>query len=272
MKKLARWTAIFLLGLAVGLGIRHALAGRTGNLDAVEALDQRLSTMLRLRAGGPRALVQHFETTLPDEVERVSGLGEGPAVRRLLAKVRQYYTVAGQAVPLRTAQLLEGLPGAEDSTPQGLELAVAGSTLSRVGEAIPFGALRSIGGQTYDLRGRVVVLDFFATWCPACLAAMPHLEQDIWQRWKDEGVLLIGVGREHTEGELKGWRPKTPISYPLAADPSREVFSWFASSVIPRCVLIGRDGRIKYQSAGFDPAEHAGLVRAVEREMRAKTN
>ena len=118
-----------------------------------------------------------------------------------------------------------------------------------------------------DLRGKPVVLNFFATWCGPCMMEMPHLEKDLWKPLKKEGFVLVAVGREHSETEVKAFRDKNQFTFTFAADPKREIFGKFAKQSIPRCVLIGKDGHIKFQSIGYAEKEFDTLVQAVKAEL-----
>src|SRR5438093_12355 len=118
----------------------------------------------------------------------------------------------------------------------------------------------SLDGQTVDFSNRVVVLSFFATWCGPCMAEMPHLQKDLWEPLKSKGLTLIAVGREHSVAEMNAFQAKKGFSFLFAADPKREVFGKFATQSIPRCVVVGRDGHIKFQSIGFEEKEFANLV------------
>lgn len=141
------------------------------------------------------------------------------------------------------------------------------STLTKVGDKSLVVSVRTIDGQDVDFHGRVVVLNFFATWCGPCMSEMPHLEKDLWQPLKDKGVMLISVGREHSVAEVEKFKKQKGYSFLFAADPKREIFSKFATQSIPRCVVIGKDGRIKFQSIGFEEQGVTSLVKAVQSEL-----
>jgi peroxiredoxin len=141
------------------------------------------------------------------------------------------------------------------------------STLTKVGDKTPVPSIRTIDGKDVKLEGQVVVLNFFATWCGPCMSEMPHLQQKLWEPLEKKGLVLIAVGREHAEAEIKAFKEKKKFTFAFAADPKREIFGKFATQSIPRCVVVGKDGRIKYQSVGFEEAEFEKLVAAVKKEL-----
>jgi peroxiredoxin len=141
------------------------------------------------------------------------------------------------------------------------------STLTKVGDKSPVASVRTIDGKEVKLEGQVVVLNFFATWCGPCMSEMPHLQKELWEPLEKKGLILIAVGREHTEAEVKAFKDKKGLTFAFVADPKREVFGKFATQSIPRCVLIGKDGHIKYQSIGFEVAEFGKLVDGVKQEL-----
>jgi thiol-disulfide isomerase/thioredoxin len=134
------------------------------------------------------------------------------------------------------------------------------------------------------LRGKVVLLDIFGTWCPTCHDAVPTLVR-LWRKYHDQGLEILGVAFEVTgdtavDGALvRRYRDKFDIPFPLllggvsdpqevaAALPQLEGFGAF-----PTTVFLGRDGKVKRVQAGFyGPAtgrQHEILVEDVEREVQ----
>ena len=141
------------------------------------------------------------------------------------------------------------------------------STLTKVGDKTPVLSVQTIDGEQVDFHGKVVVLNFFATWCGPCMQEMPHLEKDLWQPLKNKGLILVSVGREHSVAEVTKFKQQKGFSFLFAADPKREVFGKFATQSIPRCVVIGKDGIIKFQSIGYQQQEFASLIEAVKKEL-----
>jgi peroxiredoxin len=118
-----------------------------------------------------------------------------------------------------------------------------------------------------ELRGKIVVLQFTASWCKVCREEMPHLEREIWQAYKDKGVVLIGVDRDEPLETVKKFHEHMQISYPLALDPGASIFQKFADKKagVTRNVLIDREGKIQYMTRLFDKEEFNNLVKAVDR-------
>jgi peroxiredoxin len=144
------------------------------------------------------------------------------------------------------------------------------TTLTRIGQQAPNFTVRTIEGGEFelkDLRGRVVLLNFFATWCSPCLNEMPHLELEVWQKYKNDDFLLIALGREHTKRDLVKFTDVVTFTFPIAPDPKREIYSKFATTYIPRNVLIDKSGAIIYQFVGYSEEEFAKMIVQIEKAL-----
>ncbi len=148
------------------------------------------------------------------------------------------------------------------------------TTVTRVGDKAPEFTCETIDGETFSLKehaGKVVFINFFATWCGPCLSELPELEKSIHQAFKDEADFkLIVIGREHTATELKEFRMQKGLELPFAPDPDRSIYSLYATKFIPRNIIIGRDGVVKFAEAGFSEEKLKAMVTIVKQELALK--
>jgi len=140
------------------------------------------------------------------------------------------------------------------------------------GSAAPDFELPRVDGQPgnvalSDLRGKVVLLDFWATWCPPCLQMLPVLD-GLHAEWKDRGVAFVGVHAGDTPpAEIAAFLREKPAPYPIVRDDDAGTVSGrFKVMALPQFVLLGRDGEILRQFWGYTtaPTLKEALQRAVE--------
>jgi len=118
-----------------------------------------------------------------------------------------------------------------------------------------------------DLRDKIVVLQFTASWCSVCILEMPHLEKDVWQAFKDKGVLLIGVDRDEPLETVINFQKKIGTTYPLALDPGADIFGLFADkkSGVTRNVVIDHSGKIVFLTRLFDEQEYKEMIQVIKK-------
>jgi peroxiredoxin len=113
-----------------------------------------------------------------------------------------------------------------------------------------------------DLRGKVVMLQFTASWCSVCIQEMPHIENEIWKVFKDKGLYVFGVDRKEKKDQVLKFAEKVKISYPLIMDENGDIYKLFAhpNTGVTRNVLIDKKGRIVFLTRLFEEAEFKKLV------------
>lgn len=120
-----------------------------------------------------------------------------------------------------------------------------------------------------SFKGKVVLINFFATWCPPCQKELAEIHKSLWPKYKDnKDFVLLVIGREHNDAELKVYNDKKGFKFPLYPDKSRAVYSAFAENLIPRSYLIGKDGKISYSAAGFTPESFDLLMDNIEKSLK----
>lgn len=142
--------------------------------------------------------------------------------------------------------------------------------LVKVGDMAPDFTLKYTDGTEFTLsalRGKVVMLQFTASWCGICRGEMPHIESRIWQPHKDNAdFVLVGVDREEPREVVEEYTAKLGTTYPMLLDDKGDVFASYAvrKSGITRNVLIDRDGRIVKLTRRFEEAEFNDLVATID--------
>lgn len=140
----------------------------------------------------------------------------------------------------------------------------------RVGQTVPDIKWTQTDGKTVsikDLRGKVVMLQFTASWCGVCRKEMPFIERDIWQKHKDnKEFYLVGIDRDEPKATVEAFAKQTGVTYPLALDPGADLFAKFAlrESGITRNVLVDRDGKIVMTTRLYNEKEFQLLVKKID--------
>ena len=122
-----------------------------------------------------------------------------------------------------------------------------------------------------QLKGQVVILQFTASWCSVCRKEMPHLEKEVWQPYKDKGLMLIGVDLDEPLEKVKAFGEKMKVTYPLALDPGGKIFNQIAKegAGVTRNVVIDKDGKIIFLTRLFDPEEFEEMKTVVKEALAA---
>ncbi|MDR2042195.1 MAG: TlpA family protein disulfide reductase [Tannerella sp.] len=119
-------------------------------------------------------------------------------------------------------------------------------------------------------KGKVILICFFATWCPPCQTELAEIEKTLRPKYeREQDFVLLVVGREHSEAELVKYNAKKGFTFPLYPDKNRRIYASFATQLIPRSYLIGRDGKILHVAKGYQPAEFKRLLRKIDNALAA---
>lgn len=135
----------------------------------------------------------------------------------------------------------------------------------------PTFSLQSRAGDTVSLaglRGDVVMINFWATWCGPCRQEMPHLEA-LHQRYHDLGFTLLGVNVEENSRLSDKFLEETPVTFQILFDPQNSVSNLYDVVAMPSTVLVDREGNMRYIHHGYQPGyenEYQSQIRALLRE------
>ena len=138
-----------------------------------------------------------------------------------------------------------------------------------IGDPVPAFELTDLEGRTWSntgLKGSVYILQFTASWCSVCRKEMPHLESRVWQRFKGEGLQLLGVDLDEPADKVQGLVTSTGVTYPVCLDPGGTLFEavTLPKAGVTRNVVVDRDGNIAFLTRLFDEAEFEAMIAAVD--------
>ena len=113
--------------------------------------------------------------------------------------------------------------------------------------------LKSRGGENIklsELRGQVVMINFWASWCGPCRQEMPLLEQ-IYQHYQPMGFTLLGINVEEDSAAADKVLKEIPVSFPVLYDNRNRVSESYQVRAMPSTILIDRDGQVRYLHQGY---------------------
>lgn len=162
--------------------------------------------------------------------------------------------------------------------PQGPNAEVAASLVENPVRArkrlAPDYELVTLGGEyltSEDLRGKVVLLDFWGTWCPPCRAAIPDMR--LMSRRMEKGpFVLVSVSNDADEAMLRKFISENKMTWPQVWDEKREIIRKFAVEKYPTYILIDHEGEIVYVSSGWGPAIEQELSQRISAALRGAKN
>ncbi len=144
--------------------------------------------------------------------------------------------------------------------------------LIKIGDRAPDFATTLDNGTLLKLSdqvGKVVMIQFTASWCGVCRKEMPFIESEIWQVLKNKDFVLIGIDRDEPIEKVKEFAQQTQITYPLGLDPEAEIFSKFAQkdAGVTRNVIVDRQGKIIYLTRLFNRKEFDAMKKVIIEEV-----
>jgi len=139
------------------------------------------------------------------------------------------------------------------------------------GASAPSFQLASMNGKPLalgELKGQVVLINFWASWCGPCRQEMPILEQ-LYRSYQAAGFTLLGVNVEPKEGDAQKFLKGTPVSFPILFDPDSKVSKLYEVSGMPSTIIVDRKGTVRYVHHGYKPgdeSQYLDQIRALTQE------
>lgn len=118
-----------------------------------------------------------------------------------------------------------------------------------------------------ELRGQVVLLNFWASWCGPCRQEMPLLEK-LQQRYSALGFTVLGVNVEEDSSKARTLLKDIPVSFPILFDTQNTVSKQYKVSAMPSTVMIDRDGNMRYLHKGYKPGDEAQYKKWVKQLIK----
>jgi peroxiredoxin len=120
-------------------------------------------------------------------------------------------------------------------------------------------ALKADSGRNLrlrEMRGQVVMINFWATWCGPCREEMPKLQQ-LYSKYRETGFVLLGVNIDDNPANAVSMARKLRVTFPVLFDKDKQVSKLYKVDAMPSTVLIDRDGKTRYLHRGYKPGYEA---------------
>jgi peroxiredoxin len=131
----------------------------------------------------------------------------------------------------------------------------AEAKLPATGEAAPDFALKSTAGRNLrlkEMRGEVVLVNFWATWCGPCRQEMPHLNR-LYEQYAKAGFTLLGVNIDDDPKAAAAMAARLGVTFPVLLDSEKHVSRLYDVDTMPATLLIDRNGKVRYVHRGYQP-------------------
>ena len=143
----------------------------------------------------------------------------------------------------------------------------------KLGQQAPEFEFTLLSGDTINndvLKGKVVVLQFTGSWCSVCRKEMPHLEDEVWQRFKDDDFILIGLDLREDEATAKEFALAMGVTYPMASDLDSRLFDLFAGPKqgVTRNIVLDKKGEIIFLTRLYERAEFEEMIIVIDQELK----
>lgn len=148
---------------------------------------------------------------------------------------------------------------------------IAKTTLIIEGDKAPDFTVEMLDGSKVklsSLRGKVVLINFWATWCPPCRQEMSHLQEGVIDHFAGREVVVLPISRGEDRTTVESFVKKMGYTFPVGLDKSQAIYRQYASNYIPRSVVVGKDGKVVYVAVGYDEEIAKEVNAAIEKALK----
>lgn len=132
---------------------------------------------------------------------------------------------------------------------------IEATTLIHAGDIAPDFTVEMLDGSKVtlsELRGKVVLVGFWATWCPPCRLELSHMQKDVIDRFAGKDLVVLPISRGEKRKTVEEYIAKMGYTFPIGLDGDQSIYKKYASNYIPRSFVVGRDGKVVYVAVGYD--------------------
>ena len=138
-----------------------------------------------------------------------------------------------------------------------------------VGDPLPALEMNMRNGEVWtnkNLENKVVVIQFTGSWCSVCRREMPELEEKVWQEFKNEDFLLIGVDTKEPKEKVDLFIEKMKVTYPISYDPDGKIFSDFTieGAGVTRNIVVDKNGKIVFLTRLYEEKEFNSMIQIIK--------
>ena len=144
---------------------------------------------------------------------------------------------------------------ATDSSVPTAQEDIEATTLIHAGDMAPDFTVEMLDGSKVTLsalRGKVVLVGFWATWCPPCRQELSHMQKDVIDRFAGKDLVVLPISRGEKRTTVEEYIAKMGYTFPIGLDGDQSIYRKYASNYIPRSFVVGRDGKVVYVAVGYD--------------------
>jgi peroxiredoxin len=145
--------------------------------------------------------------------------------------------------------------------------APAGALAYEIGDTVADFTLTDLSGaevSLYDHFGEIILLNFFATWCPGCNDEADALQHQIWEVYQDRGVSVIALNMLESQALVEGWAQDMGVDYHIWLAPDWTIFQQFPQAGgIPYNAVLDREMTLRYAELGFALSELIGMIETI---------
>ena len=118
-----------------------------------------------------------------------------------------------------------------------------------------------------DFKGKVVLLNFWATWCGPCRQELPELNQ-LHDKLSGQGLVIMGMNIDNKTQDVFSFLKDVPVNFPVLLDPKQKISQSYSVSGMPNTFILDRDGKVRHIHKGYQP----GVIDQYEKEIRTLLN